>query len=302
MFLTKVKRIVKAGFINFWRNGWVSLATILVMVITLFVLGALIFGRTLLNSALAQIENKVDITVYFKTDAAENDIIAIKDRLSKMDEVKEVDYVSADEALQEFRDRHIDNALITQSLDELGQNPLGANLNVKAKDSSQYESISRFLEASAISSIDKINYGQNKVVIDRLSNILAASRNTGIGITLVLSIIAVLVAFNTIRLAIYTSRDEIAVMKLVGASSRYVRGPFLVEGVMHGIFAGFITMLLFYPLTLWLGPLAEQFFGGPNLFAYYISNFFQLFGILILVGVFLGSVSSLIATRRYLKV
>jgi len=114
--------------------------------------------------------------------------------------------------------------------------------------------------------------------------------------------VSIIITFNTIRLAIYISKDEISVMRLVGASNQYVRGPFVIEGVMHGVFAAFITMLIFYPLLLWLGPLAEQFFGGPNLFAYYVSNFFQLFGILILVGAFLGSLSSLIATRRYLKV
>ncbi len=302
MFWVNVKRIFKSGFMNFWRNGWVSLATILVMVITLFVLGSLIFGRALLNSTLAQLEDKVDITVYFKTGANEGEILSMKDKLSKLDEVKEINYISAEKALQDFRERHADNALITQSLDELAENPLGANLNIKAKDTSQYESIARFLEASAISSIDKINFRQNKAMIERLGNILNASRNVGLGATLVLGIIAVLVAFNTIRLAIYTSKDEITVMRLVGASSRHIRGPFIVEGIMYGVFAAIFTMFIFYPLTLWLGPLAERFFSGPDLFAYYISNFFQIFAILLLAGVGLGSLSSFIATRRYLKV
>lgn len=302
MFWVNVKRVFKSGFMNFWRNGWVSLATILVMVITLFVLGSLIFGRALLNSTLSQLEDKVDITVYFKTGANEGEILSLKDKLSKLDEVKEINYISSEKALQDFRERHADNALITQSLDELAENPLGANLNIKAKDTSQYESIARFLEASAISSIDKINFRQNKAIIERLGNILNASRNAGIGATLVLGIIAVLVAFNTIRLAIYTSKDEITVMRLVGASSRHIRGPFIVEGIMYGVFAAIFTMFIFYPLTLWLGPLAERFFSGPDLFAYYISNFFQIFAILLVAGVGLGSLSSYIATRRYLKV
>jgi cell division transport system permease protein len=302
MFWVNVKRVFKSGFMNFWRNGWVSLATILVMVITLFVLGSLIFGRALLNSTLSQLEDKVDITVYFKTGASEEEILSMKDKLSKLNEVKEINYISSEKALQDFKERHADNALITQSLDELAENPLGANLNIKAKDTSQYESIARFLEASAVSSIDKINFRQNKAIIERLGNILNASRNAGIGATLVLGIIAVLVTFNTIRLAIYTSKDEITVMRLVGASSRHIRGPFIVEGIMYGVFAAIFTILIFYPLTLWLGPLAERFFGGPDLFAYYISNFFQIFAILLVAGVGLGSLSSYIATRRYLKV
>jgi cell division transport system permease protein len=302
MFLSNVKRVIKAGFLNFWRNGWVSLATILVMVITLFVIGSLIFGTALLNWTLVQLEDKVDITVYFKNDADESDILSVKDNILKLNEVKDVKYVSSQQALDDFKNRHIDNALITQSLEELAVNPLGANLNIKAKNPAQYESISRFLEASAISSIDKINYRQNKTVIDRLSNILDASRNAGIGIALVLSVIAVLVAFNTIRLAIYTSRDEITVMRLVGASSHYIRGPFIFEGIMHGAVAAVFTMFMFYPLTFWLGPMTESFFGGVNLFAYYISNFFELFAILLVIGICLGSLSSYIATHRYLKI
>jgi cell division transport system permease protein len=274
----------------------------MVMVMTLFVIGGLIFGRALLNSTLSQLENKVDITVYFKTDANEDDIFSLKNKLAKLNEVASINYISADEALKAFRVRHADNALITQSLDELGENPLEASLNIKAKDPAQYESISQFLKTGGVSSIDKVDYSQNKAVIERLSNILNASRNAGVGITLVLSVIAVLVAFNTIRLAIYTSRDEIAVMRLVGASSQYIRGPFIVEGIMHGLVAAIFTMIIFYPLTYWLGPLAENFFGGPNLFAYYISNFFQLFAILLGAGILLGSFSAYIATRRYLKV
>lgn len=302
MFLVKVRRIIRTGLVNFWRNGWVSLATILVMVITLFVIGSLIFGKALLVSTLAQLEDKVDITVYFKTGAEEEEIFDLKDNLAKLNEVKEISYISSEEALRDFRERHKSNALITQSLEELTENPLGANLNIKAKNTGQYESIARFLEASMVSSIDKINYRQNKMVIDRLTSILNATREAGFGITLVLSLIAILVAFNTIRLAIYTSKDEITVMRLVGASSRYIRGPFIVEGVLHGVVAALITMLIFYPLTLWLGPMAEKFFGGINLFVYYISNFFQLFLVLLLAGAGLGSISSWIAARRYLKV
>lgn len=302
MFFTKIKRVTKAGFISFWRNGWVSLATILVMSITLFVIGSLIFGKALLMSSLSQIQDKVDITVYFKTNAAEDDIIALKNSLSTLDEVKTVDYVSADEALSLFKERHLGNSLIIQSLEELGTNPLGASLNIKAENPAQYESISRYLEAGVFSIVDKINYSQNKIVIDRLSGILQVARNAGTGISLVLTFVALLVTFNTIRLAIYTGREEIRVMRLVGASNRYIRGPFVIEGVLYGLISVVLTMLLFYPLTMWLGPFSEKFFGGINLFYYYLGNFFEIVMILAGVGVSLGVFSSWFATRRYLKV
>ena len=302
MLKSEINRAIKRGVVNFWRNGWVSLATVLVMVLALFVLGALFFSNVLLTSALSRLEEKVDISVYFKTSAPEEDILALKSALGKLQEVKAVEYVSSDQALAAFQERHAENALITQALEELGENPLGASLNIKAKDPRQYEAISRFLEAESFENIvDKINYRQNQVVIEKLTGILKASRALGLGITLALSAIAILVAFNTIRLAIYTSKDEISIMRLVGASTARVRSPFLVEGVIHGAIASVLTMLAFWPLAAWLGPKADRFFGGPNLLNYYLSNFLAIFLMLLTAGVVLGVISSLIATRRYLK-
>ena len=306
MIWINVKRVLRAGFINFWRNGWISLATILIMVITLFSIGSLFFARAILGTILSQIQDKVDISIYFKTDVPEQDILALKNSISKLAEVKGVEYVSAEQALADFKERHKDNALITQSLEEIGVNPLGATLNVKAKETSQYETVAKFLEAEsnspAGSGIDKINYFQNKTVIDRLSKILDSARNLGGIISIILLIISVIITFNTIRLAIYISREEIGVMRLVGASGKFVSGPFVVEGVIYGAISAVITAVLFYPLTVWLGPKTESFFSGINLFHYYISNFGQLFLILLLTGIILGGLSSFIAIRRYLKV
>ena len=291
---------------NFWRNNWVSLAAILVVVITLFTIGSLIFSRAILGSVLTQVQNRIDISVYFKTDAEEEGILALKDLVSKLDEVKSVEYISAEEALTIFKERHKDNALISQSLEELGSNPLGAALNIKAKEISQYESIAKFLNAGNgafdSSAIDKINYFQNKKVIDRLSLILDSTKNLGLIISLILIGVAVLVTFNTIRLTIYAAREEVEVMRLVGASNRFVSGPFIVEGIMYGFISAVVVMVLFYPFTLWIGARVGRFFGDINIFEYYISNFGQIFLTLLVIGVLLGSVSSFIAVRRYLKV
>jgi len=297
-----LKRIVRNGIINFWRNGIVSFATILVMVLTLFMVGSLLFFNVMLNSALTTLEEKVDISVYFKTDAPEEEIFSLRDSLGGLPQIKEMEYISREMALENFKIRHANNALITRSLEEIGENPLGASLNLKATDPDQYESITKFLEANTFQSIiDKVNYYQNQVVIERLSGILAASRNVGVGASLVLAIIAVLVAFNTIRLAIYTNREEITVMRLVGATNKYIRGPYIVEGILHGVLSAAVTMAIFYPLTYWLGPQAERFFGGPNLFSYYMANFLQIFILLMLVGIVLGMLSSWVAVKRYLK-
>lgn len=300
--LINLKRIIKAGIVNFWRNGWISFATVLIMMLMLFVVGSVLLGNVILMSVLASLENKVDITVYFQLGAPEDEIFAVRDSLAGLGEVKEVEYISREEALRQFRDRHQENALITQSLDELEENPLGASLNVRATDSSQYEAISNFLEANVFSSIlDKVNYRQNQLVIDRLSSILVASRKIGIAVSILLAGIAFLVAFNTIRMAIYTSREEIKIMKLVGASNWYTRGPFLVEGFLHGFFASVVALIIFFPLTYWLGPKAELFFGGSDLYVYYITHLLELFLVLFLIGIVIGIMSSSIAIRRYLR-
>lgn len=302
MILTNIQRVIKSAFINFWRNGWVSVATILVMVLALFMVGSLFLFQVLLESTLAEIEKKVDVSVYFKVDAPENEISSIEERVKRLDEVASAEYISRDEALRIFKERHASNALILSALDELGENPLGASLKIRAKNPSQYESISRFLEEGNFGIIDKINYRQNELVFNRLAAVLSVTRKAGAGVSLALSFIAFLVAFNTIRLAIFTSRDEIGVMRLVGASNWYVRGPFLVEGAIHGFFATIIAVLIFWPLTLWLGPKAQTFLGGINIFEYYLTNLPQFFLILFLVGVLLGVFSSFVATRRYLKI
>jgi len=228
--------------------------------------------------------------------------------LRSLPEVADVTYVSRDEALARFKERHKDDKLTIQALEELGENPLGASLGVKAKETSQYESIAKFLEEKTAlqegqsSIVDKINYKQNKAAIERLGRIIDGAETIGVAITLFMVIVSIVITFNTIRLAIYTAREEIAVMRLVGADNRYIRGPFIVEGVMYGVFSAILALLLFYPVTLWLGDTTERFFGGINIFEYYVSNFGQIALLMLLSGVFLGAVSSFLAVRKYLRV
>ncbi|MEX0652392.1 MAG: permease-like cell division protein FtsX [Candidatus Paceibacterota bacterium] len=308
MWWINAKRIIKYGSIGFIRNSFVSLSTILVMTVTLFVIGSLIFIGAVLNNTLSQVREKVDINVYFVTTADEGSILSLKKSIEALAEVSSVEYVSRAQALEEFRLRHENDQLTLQALDELSENPLGASLSIRAKETSQYEGIATFLENDvAVSAgeeaiIEKVNFFQNKVAIDRLTRIIDSSEQFGIGIIIFLLIASVMITFNTIRLAIYTARDEISVMKLVGAGNSYVRGPFVFEGVLYGIVAGITTLILFYPLTLWLGPVTEGFFNDINIFQYYLDNFGQIFLIIIGTGVLLGAISSYLAVRRYLEV
>lgn len=300
-----LQRIIKAGFVNFSRNGLVSWAAVLVTTITLLVITSLLFLQVVLHLSLDQIKDKVDVTIYFTVDAPEDRIMALRDSILKLPEVAEVSYTSAGEALSLFRERHADDYPTIQALDELKENPLGGYLNIKAKEVSQYESIANFLksdDALVLGSapiIDKVNYHQNKLIIDRLNAIIAGAQKLGFLTTLVLVVISVIITFNTIRLTIFISKEEIGVMRLVGASKMRVRGPFMIEGAIYAMVATILTMLIFWPTTLWLGNNMTGFL-GINLFDYYLSNFIQIFLIVLLSGMILGMVSSFLAVRKYL--
>lgn len=308
MFWLTSKRIIRTGFLSFWRNSFVSLSSILVMTVTLFTIGALVFTSVILESVLTDLKSKVDVNVYFVASAPEGDIVRVKSSLEKMSEVDKVEYVTREEAIADFKEKHKDDYLTLQALDELADNPLGARLNIIAKDPSQYESIVKSLEdKSALSSadasiIDKVNYRQNKVVIDRLTAIISGAKQIGFALALVLILISLLITFNTIRLVIYMSREEIAIMRLVGASNMYIRGPFIIGAIIYGFISALIAMALFYPVTLWLGGTTTEFFGGVNLFEYYVKHFFEMFLLLIGTGALLGAISSFLAVRKYLKV
>lgn len=306
-FKTKLKRVFKSGFFNFWRNGYVSFASIIVMVVTLSVIGAVIFVGAVLNITLEELRNKVDVNVYFVTSAPEDDILSLKTKIEAMPEVQRVEYISREAALENFRIRHENDSTTLQALEELGENPLGAALNIKAKEPSQYESLANFLNEENILSgdgariIDNINYFENKAAIDKLSRIINSAERLGLVLSIALVIISILITLNTIRLAIYISREEISVMQLVGASRNYIKGPFVVTGVMTGLLAGIITTAIFFPTSYWLGGLTENFFIGLNVFNYYLSNFFQITFIVIGAGIGIGAISSFLAVQRYLK-
>jgi len=307
MFWTNTKRILKSGFVNFWRNGFVSFSTITVMVVTLFVIGLLFFSSAVVNSAMASLKDKIDITVYFLPTAQESDILDLQKSVEALPEVESATYVSADDALANFKAAHADDQSTLAALDELSDNPLGADLNIKAKDPSQYEAIAAFLTQNDAarpdgSIIDRINYAENKTAIDKLTSLINSATELGIFLAVVFALIAFMITFNTVRLAIFVARDEIAVMKLVGASNRYVRGPFVVTGIMYGLVGSLLTLLIFYPITYWLGPKTNDFFTGTDIFTYYLSHFAELFIILVGSGVIIGAVSSYLAVRRYLQV
>ncbi len=304
--ITELKRIMKAGFMGFTRNSLVSFAAVLVMTITLSFITSILLLQAVLYFSLDTIKDKVDVTIYFTVNAPESKILVLRESLLKLPEVAEVTYTNREEALAIFREKHKDDYPTIAALDEIGINPLGAYLNVRAKQISQYEGIANFLKSdSALASgseqiIDKVNYHKNKVVIDKLNSIISGAQKLGFLVTLVLIVVSIIITFNTIRLAIFISKDEIGVMRLVGASKMYVRGPFLISGVIYGMISTLITLVLFIPVTFWMGKRMTGFL-GLNIYDYYVANFLQIFIIVLLSGVALGTVSSFLAVRRHLN-
>lgn len=306
MFLLDIKRIIRSGVLNFYRNGIVSLASTLVLWVTLSVVLGIIFFQAILNNSLEQVKDKVDITVYFVPEAKESKILEFKDIIQKLPEVEAISYISADISLAQFKERRKDDQLTLQALDEIGENPLGGSINIKAKDPTQYESISNFLSGDSESIrlyqdiIYNINYHKNKNIIDRLNNIILSAKILGGALALILMIISVIITFNTIRLTIFISKEEIGVMRLVGASSRYVTGPFMVEGMICGIVAAFLSVAVYYPISVWLSNKMTSFL-GIDMLEYYTNHFLEIILIALLFGVLLGSISSALAVRKYLS-
>lgn len=307
MFWIKLKRVIKNGWTNFRRNSLVSYAAVLVTTITLLVATGVFLMQALLNNTILQVESKVDIAVYFTIDAQEEKILALKTTLEDLPEVASIEYHSSDEQVLEFRQRHADDFLTLQALDELGDNPFGGSLLIKAKNPSQYETIAHVLEGDNqiardnAQIIERINYSQNKLVIDRLNKMISNARDFGLTAVLVLSLISIIIVYTTIRLTIYMSREEIAIMRLVGASRAYVRAPFVVVGLLYGFFAFVISNAILLPILYFIGTRMSALLGF-DVYNYYLSNFFYLGGIVLLIGLFLGSISSFLAVRRYLNV
>ena len=300
MFISFI-RIIKSGCLSFWRNKWLSSAAVFMMSLAIFGITSLILINVLINSLVTDLEDKIDVSIYFKLDVSEEDILKVRSDLVQLTEVKSVEYISTDEALANFKERHKDNEVLMQSLGELSTNPLEASLNVKAKQASQYESIARFFNQGNYQDIvDKVNYLENKAVITRLSSITKVIRQVGFVVLLILAALAILVTYNTIRLTIYSSRKEIKVMKLVGASNWFTRGPFVIEGVLYGIIAAVVALLVIYPILWYLSPKITAYLPGTDIFYFFQVNLIVLFFTQILIGVVLGVSSSLVAIRWYL--
>jgi len=301
--LTLIKRIFKSGWLSFSRDGGLAVATCFIMVMTISLATSLFLLKDVSQFLISAVQEKADISVYFRESASEEDILEVKEKISEIPEVKNVKYVSKEEALESFVQRHKDDPILMESLEEVGGNPFLAALNIKAFQASQYQAVANFFETGTFENlIEKVDYYQRKPVIERIFALTSGMEKAGWIIAIVLAIVAILVAFNTIRLAILNQKEEIKVQRLVGASNWFIRGPFLVQGAISGTLAAIICLLIFTLICWFLSPKIEILFSGLNVWRYFTSNFFTIILIQLAAGIGLGVISSTIAIRRYLKV
>ncbi len=297
------KRIIKSGWQGFRRNSGLSLATVFIMMMAISLVTALFLLQKTTDYLVVALSEKVDMAVYFNEEPSTDQIDVIQKELSSLSEVKSLQYISKEEALAKFITRHQGEEVIMESLEEVGGNPLLSSLNIKAFEATQYAAISAFLDSASFKElIAKVDYNEKKPAIDKMFALTSTISNTGIALSIMLAVVAILIAFNTVRIAIYNSRDEIETMRLVGASNWFIRGPFLVQGMIAGVLAVLITFSVF-GIALWfLSPKIDMIIPGLHLFSYFLGNFFMVIVLQMAAGVGLGACASWLAIRKYLKV
>jgi cell division transport system permease protein len=307
-------RLLKSGFVNFWRHIWLSAAATLVMVITLVMLSILLVVYGFTNYSLTNLQERVDMSVYFKTTAPASQIEIVSKDVKAYPKVKEVTLISAEDGLKLFKARHQSDPAILQSLDEIGDNPIPATLQIKAVTLADYPDIASFLSADKYQTvINRVNFEDNRKVIERLNKLVKLVVATGIIIASIFIFAAILVIFNTFALTIYNRREEIEIMRLVGATNWYIRGPFLIEAIVYSLLSTIITALLFFPVYVKLVPQIIKFIApelpvssalnpGSLILLPPASNFWLLILSQFGFAVILSIVSSLLAMRRHLKI
>lgn len=301
--LTSFKRIIKFAWQGFWRNKGLGFGVVFIMGVAVFLITSLFIFTKLSVFLLSQFEEKVDVSVYFKEGVAEEEILSFQDSLLSLPlGIKNIDYVSKDQALEIFRTRHQKDHFYLEALEAVGANPFLASLSIRAPGAGDYAKIAGFLEGESFSDIiEKISYHQNKRVIERLFSFIADVKNLGILLSVVLVLLVVFITFNTLKLNILILKNEIQTMRLVGASNFFIRGPFVLQGFLYGIFAVIIVDVILFATLPFLNAKIQGWFLDFDMLTLFHENFFLLLSLQLGVVIILGAISSGLAIRKHLK-
>lgn len=297
-------RVIKSGVTNFLRNIWLSIAATSIMTITLFIISTVLIIYTLTNLSINNIKDTIGISVYFNSQTTEKEVLEIKDKLELLPEIKQIDYIPKTIALEKFKEIHKNDSLLIETLNEFAEseNPLPDSFAIKANELSDYVYISEVLSSDRfIPFFDRVR--DNSKVIERLFNITDTLAKLGILLTSVFIIVTIMVMFNTIRLTIYNRREEVEIMRLVGATNSYIRGPFIIEGIMYAFLATSITAAVLLTLAFFFSSGVESFLALSNIQNNFIfSLVWKVIFIDLMISLVLGVLASTIAIRRYLRI
>lgn len=300
-------RMFTFGVQSFWRNIWLSVVTVVILTLNLFLMSLVVGLNVVGEQSLAAVKEKVNISVFFTATTSEQQVETVKAELLQKAEVKSVAKITRQQHLEDLKKAYPNSSLVNAAIELLGENPLGPGLVITARSFDGYHGIVQTLKDPKYETIveDTGNdFEANSDVINTIDHTVSRLKIAAIWLNLFFALIAALMVFNTIRVNIYTHSDEIGIMKLVGASDTFVRGPFVVTSIMYGLLAAIITTVAFAPILTLANPFLNSFFAGYdiNILGYYYSNVWIILGLEILVGCGLSMLSSLFAIGRYLRV
>lgn len=305
--INTLNRIIHTGMVNFLRNASLAVAAMAVMVVTLtIILFSLVTNETFKHT-IDQITGKIDISVYLKDDVSEGEARQLVGRLQHLDNVKSAQYLSKDDVLKRYTQQNAGNSDLLSAINSTS-NPLPATILVKPKDLDRIGDIKNFLSKPDIASMqsDAPSYsGDRKEAIDKITHATNVLQQIGIAAVITFTIISALIIFNTIQMAIFNRRDEIQIMRLLGASTGYIRGPFVVESIIYGIVSATISVFIINSAfiaassALQASSLGLLDIGYAS--AFFSSHFLWFLTLQLAIGIIIGAASSAIATRRYLK-
>ncbi len=302
-------RIIKTGAQNFVRNLTLAIAAIAVMVITLTIILFSVIANQTFSNTIQQITDKIDISVYLKDDVAADDTQRMKliNDLRAFENVREVNFVSKDDALEAYKEANKTNPDLLAAISQT-DNPLPASLQVKPVDPNRIDEIKTYLEKPEIQALqsEETSYsGDRKEAIDKISQATSFLQRAGVVGIIIFTVVSIMIIFNTIRMAIFNRRDELQIMRLLGASTWFIRGPFVVETVMYGVISAMISVVICNTLFVVSSSAFEASSLGVldiNYAArYFKDNYWVILTAQLAIGILIGAASSAIATRRYLK-
>ncbi len=306
-------RIVKYGAIGFTRNIWLSTAATAVMTFTLFILFVTVVASVILSNTADAMREKIDITVYLKPGTAIEVLDELKETMAADPNVKSVEVATSEEEYEKFIGEHQDNdellnVVKDEDMKKVMISQMQSTMRIKAHDVDDLTSIKNIVENDEdfqknLDTKKAPTYNVNQIEIATITTWARIARTGGIVLGIVFLVISVLIIFSTIRLSIFSRREEIYMMKLVGASKSFTRGPFIVEAEICGIIAAVFAATISYFFFTLLSPKLASYGINVESFAKILESnkLILVYLIFIAVGVMIGSVSARLAVKKYLN-